>query len=720
MALRCAPSETFNKVEFASFGTPSGFKKGDCDAANTTAWVASLCVGQSQCTLPPDSTVRDTHSPLVQALGDPCEGTEKQLAVVLGGCSAAPPPPAPPLPVRLQGKGMSLMFDWGQETGGFSTLNFGDASDSSQSVSLAYSESSFYWVGGDNSNGGKGADGTISTGAIAPNAPFTPPAAHMRGGFRYLHLVLETDGWVDVRLPSVHFTATPNMADPSAWANHFFCSDDLLNRIWYAAGFTTQMCSIDPKHGRAWPPPASGWDNSASCGEGDSVLVDGAKRDRIIWPGDMGVSSLTAIATTGDLDASRNSANTLYKYQLPSGMLPYAGPPVSSYGHSDTYHLWALIGTYNIAKHDADDAWLRSVWEGFQKGVAASAAKVSAKGLFRVDQKADWQRHGQGGENCPANMLYYRALTAAAELAGSLGNASLAASYTARAASLQAAVVAHLWDDDRGAFFDNTNNHGLFPQDGNSLAAWFGVVDSARAARISDYLRSNWGEYGSASPEWDGNIGTFPGSMETHAHAAVGNASRAHELMRLQWGYMLGKPESTQSTFWEGFNADGSFNFQGIYMSNAHSWASGPAAALTAYTLGLRATSVGGARYTVAPRFGGLAHCRGRLSFGRGRHVDAAWNVSAAGVTLAVDSSAHAGSWGLLTLDLAGLDGGGRPLDAVRANGAVVWARGRALCADGPSCGDHAFGAARVDGGVVSLHGVRPQQLTLTLSFTTA
>ena len=44
----------------------------------------------------------------------------------------------------------------------------GDASDDAQTISLAYSESSFYWVGGDNSNGGKGADGTISTGAIAP------------------------------------------------------------------------------------------------------------------------------------------------------------------------------------------------------------------------------------------------------------------------------------------------------------------------------------------------------------------------------------------------------------------------------------------------------------------------------------------------------------------------------------------------------------------------
>ena len=53
------------------------------------------------------------------------------------------------------------------------------------------------------------------------------------------------------------------------------------------------------------------------------MLVDGAKRDRVIWPGDMGVSTATAFATTGDTYSSRMSIETLYQYQLPNGMLPY-------------------------------------------------------------------------------------------------------------------------------------------------------------------------------------------------------------------------------------------------------------------------------------------------------------------------------------------------------------------------------------------------------------
>ena len=58
------------------------------------------------------------------------------------------------------------------------------------------------------------------------------------------------------------------------------------------------------------------------------------------------------------------------------------------------------------------------------------------------------------------------------------------------------------------------------------------------AARISDHLKTNWGEFGAGSPEWNGDIGTFPGSMEVHSHFAAGNADRAHDLIRLQWGQL--------------------------------------------------------------------------------------------------------------------------------------------------------------------------------------
>lgn len=145
---------------------------------------------------------------------------------------------------------------------------------------MAYSESLYYYYGGDHSNGGSGPDGFISTGSIMPNTQYSPPINHMRGGFRYLNLILTTTGSVTIDMLTLHFTPAPLMKDPSAWANHFYSSDELINQIWYGCGYTTQMCAIDPNHGRQWPPPAEGWNNNVSCGTGETILVDGAKRDR--------------------------------------------------------------------------------------------------------------------------------------------------------------------------------------------------------------------------------------------------------------------------------------------------------------------------------------------------------------------------------------------------------------------------------------------------------
>ena len=46
---------------------------------------------------------------------------------------------------------------------------------------------------------------------------------------------------------------------------------------------------------------------------------------------------------------------------------------------------------------------------GFQSGVQASVSKLDqTSGLMSVTAAADWARGGQGGENCPANMLLYK------------------------------------------------------------------------------------------------------------------------------------------------------------------------------------------------------------------------------------------------------------------------------------------------------------------------
>lgn len=77
-------SNTIVDVAFASFGTPTGecgsfAVNASCNAANTSAVISALCVGQHSCTIPSSDTV----------YGDPCYGTVKHLNAQLVCASSA-------------------------------------------------------------------------------------------------------------------------------------------------------------------------------------------------------------------------------------------------------------------------------------------------------------------------------------------------------------------------------------------------------------------------------------------------------------------------------------------------------------------------------------------------------------------------------------------------------------------------------------------------------
>ena len=347
--------------------------------------------------------------------------------------------------------------------------------------------------------------------------------------------------------------------------------------------------------------------------------------------------------------------------------------------------------------------FLNETWAPFSKGLLLSASKISpTSGLMVVNKKPDYQRKDTGGENLGANCLLYKALLCGAQVAAAIGGPSriaLAAQFTAKAKALRAAINALLWDARHGAFKDNpVPNNTLVPQDGNALAVWFGVPNStARVASITQFLRGLWNSFGSVSPESSyGGIANFPGSMEVFAHFQSGNSTRAHELIRRQWGYMLASPHGTNSTpCWEGFNADGTFAFGGAYMSHSHGWASGPAAALTFYTLGIRpASSVVGAGnpfgvangmdYVVAPQPGDLRWCRGSLNFaesddgkcGAGTgEVRVSWNQTRDAFELLVDPRGFTGSKGAVVVPLLRNFETSMRQQAceVRVNGATTW-----------------------------------------------
>ena len=528
----------------------------------------------------------------------------------------------------------------------------------------------------DASSGGN-PDGAL-TGAVTPNGTYTMPTARLRGGFRYLTVFLKSDGWVDLTGASLNFTAAPGKSDPSAYANYFSSNDPLLNKIWYGGAYTVQLGTIAPNQGRAWPPPASEWDNSATVSTvGTSVLTDAAKRDRTVWSGDLGVSLPAQYASTNDLISTRNALTTLFDIQAASGQLPYAGPPWTNMPSSDTYHLWALLGTSTYFQYSGDKAWLDQVWPKYKQGMSYIRAKIDGNNLLNVTGTADWARSNQGGENIQANAVMYASLLGGAALATAEGDTTLASSLTGSAAALKTAANSRLWDANAGLYRDNPNETTLYPQDGNSLAVWYGLTDSvAKNTSISTKLSKRWNTLGATTPEWGGNVHPFAGGMEVAAHFTANDDDVALDEIRRTWGYMLNSPLGTKSTFWEGYKADGTFDYGGAYMSLSHGWATGPTSALTFDVLGLRPQTKSGT-YRFVPHPGDLKNVQGRITLPAGA-LDASWTRDVATGTFTEELTSPGQTTGVIGVPKLG---GGDIQVAI--NGTTVWKQGQFTAAAG-------------------------------------
>ncbi|HEY1985282.1 MAG TPA: trehalase family glycosidase [Terracidiphilus sp.] len=586
----------------------------------------------------------------------------------------------------LSGRGSYIVLDFGQEVGGIVTLQFGNASDGAQALSLAFTESPLYiGLTSDTSNGGKGPDGSLSLN-VTPHGQYVMPEAKLRGGFRYLTVGLATSGTVELTGVSLRFTAAPTLIDLRAYKGSFTSNDDLLNRIWYAGAYTVQLDTIDPTQGRVWPPPASGWLNNGVTGTGSTILTDGAKRDRMVWPGDLGIAGLTAYVSTGDTLSVTNDLDTLFALQNSSGALPYMGPEACNGTVSDTYHLWTLVGVVDFYLYSGNRAWLIAHWPQIESAIKYSTAKVDTHGLLSVDMTADWGRNAPGGEEISANALLYHVLRGASFLASEVGDMKRAALYDAQASSLRAAIQSRLWNNSAGMYADKPGS-SLFPQDGNALALWFGVPEpgAARAA-ISTNLKRRWNLFGAKTPERPGIIGTFPGSMETMAHFAAGEDENALDLIRLEWGYMLTSRFGTGSTFWEGYGTDGRPTY-GTDTSLAHGWATGPTGALTQYVAGIAPELSSSVQFHFIPHPGDLSSVSATVPLAAGT-VSVSWTRTASGFAASVNAPASVtGRYGVPI---------GAGPSSVAVDGHTVWSS----CANVPAAG---FGTITSDSNYVYL-----------------
>lgn len=487
------------------------------------------------------------------------------------------------------------------------------------------------------------------------------PDISMRGGFRYMTAFLTTTSgaWINMTDVQLEISFQPTWANLKAYQGYFDCDDKLLNRIWYAGAYTLQTNAVPTNTGRWVPMVANSWANNGTLGPGDTIIVDGAKRDRAVWPGDMGIAVPSSFVSIGDLESVKNALQVMFDYQNKDGSFPEAGPPLLQQ-NSDTYHMWTMIGTYNYMLYTNGTDFVQKNWPKYLRAMEYIYGKVDASGLLNQTGTRDWARWQTGFNNTEANVILYHTLTTSAKLATWMNDRTgLAGTWTQRASALQKAINMHCFDSSYGAFRDNATSTTLHPQDANSMAVLFGVVNasSSTAASISTRLTDNWSPIGAVAPELPENISPFISSFEIQAHLTIGETARALDLIRRSWGWYANHPKGTGSTVIEGYRVNGTFGYRSergygydpSYVSHAHGWSSGPTSALTEYVVGLSVTGPAGKTWTVKPQFGDLKRAEAGFTTVLGK-FQAKWQKIGSGYNLSFQTPM--GTSGVVSLPL--------------------------------------------------------------------
>ncbi|MGW1467132.1 alpha-L-rhamnosidase-related protein [Streptomyces sp. NPDC002308] len=632
-----------------------------------------------------------------------------------------------------------VTLDFGKEVGGKIRIRVTGASPTPPTLHVCFSESRQFAASSAQSNGGEdavapGCD-TANIWNGYPGLPYTydtdshsivvDPAelpsvlqdSRLRGGFRYATLFLDGAGWVDLGQVSLDFGAAPRQTDPADYRGWFLSSDDELNKIWYAGAYTVQMNTWNSDTAKNWPYGTGEADGAAAqvpgVAPGEEVIFDGAKRDRVVWQGDLAVQAPVTYLSTHDVRAVDNSLSSLASQQLPNGFVPAASlvgqhnqDEITTYGE---YVTWFIRNHYEHWLYTGDTAYLNKWWTRLTRAAdwLESVRAEDPQGLIAFGNVGSCGHYGYSdcGHETYVNALYKRNLDDMASLATALGDTAGAGVYAARATEVARAVNAQLWDPATGAYRLSREITDAYPQDANATAVLAGLADADRSRRAMDYLRRNsWSTYGaltvspstpnaSINPSYE----PLPSGFEVGARLSVsdptgGQQREALDLMRTFWGYQLSQDPG--GTFWEKADLAGEPGIK-QFTSLAHGWASGPTVSLTTQVLGIEPTGAGFSGYAVTPRPGGLGWAQGSVPTPHG-DITASWRTSARG--FALRTSAPAGTVGRLALPTEG------HRVSVQLDGRTIWN------------GSRAVGGAHVtaDGTNIRVEGVLPGRHTLT------
>lgn len=352
--------------------------------------------------------------------------------------------------------------------------------------------------------------------------------------------------------------------------------------------------------------------------------IDGAKRDRATFGGDLHIIGRSIAYSTQAYEAVKGSISLLTSHQTSEGYLGNLSPiqapvwnatrdgePATYAFYSLTYALLLIVAIKDYWLHSGDEDVVNLVLlEKLRKQLYFAQGYTNANGLIEAPPELSLTFFPLGGPvfgaSTQLNLAYYDALQSFALLTT---NTSEATKLSIRAGKLKKDIVTHLFNPDTGTLRlgQNSPAHG-YAQDANSYGITLGIspFQSSQISTISQPGETlpnaftnltGWSELELSSP--------YTTAFAVEALFTIDASPAAVELIDRVWGIMSESSNPNYSRgHWEAMTLKGD-PYQNT-TSLVHGWSTGPVYLLPMYLAGLRPTKPGWKVWEARPVWAGI------------------------------------------------------------------------------------------------------------------
>lgn len=399
------------------------------------------------------------------------------------------------------------------------------------------------------------------------NVPFFGKQEFGNTGFRFVRIDL-IDSHSSIEIRQINALA---LERPLKYIGKFNCSDELLNSIWSVGARTQHLCCQD-------------------------YILDGIKRDRLVWAGDIHPQIHVIGSVFGNIDIVPKTINYL-RDAHPAGMCM---------NEISSYTLWWIITLWDWFVYTGDIDFL-SKQEAYLTETTNWIIKdfITDEGYENLPDTRflDWATAGKDTDiSCGLQALLAWAIQNSINIFKSLGIDGMVATCQNTLQKLMNA---------KQPYTDNKHVNALKV-----------LTQMADPGLINESVFTK---------EPCKNISPWFGYYVLNARAMAGDIQGCLDLIREYWGGML---QLGATTFWEHFDVEWLHNaarideivpigkidvhlskgkncYKGLRHSLCHAWASCPTAWLSQNILGIRALEPGFKKITIVPKLTGLNYANG-------------------------------------------------------------------------------------------------------------